>query len=115
MKKRRYTPRRLLTILIIFLVLMGIFYLAAPKYVSRALIYQKVNIDDYKIFHNREVKAESPAYWETSEVKKEIPSEYLEGMKEYEPVAFLVVKDKKIVSEHYWNGYDKDSRSNAFS
>lgn len=115
MKKRGYTPRRLLIVLIIFLVLMGIFYLAAPKYVSRALIYQKVNIDDYEIFHNRRVKAEAPVPWQASEGNKEIPQQHLESMQEYKPVAFLVVKDKKIVSEHYWEGYDKESHSNAFS
>ncbi|MFO8086749.1 MAG: serine hydrolase [Bacteroidales bacterium] len=113
--KRKFSLGRLVSVFIIFAVLLGLFYLIAPKYVSRALIYQKVNIDDYTIFDNRKVKAKEPQPWLVNENLKAIPQHHLEQMMPYEPVAFLIVQDDRIVAENYWEDYSLSSYSNAFS
>ncbi|MCF8330832.1 MAG: beta-lactamase family protein [Bacteroidales bacterium] len=115
MKKRVYTTGRLLSILIIFIILLGLFYLIAPKYVSRALIYQKANIDDHKIFDNRKVAAGKHKPWPLKKTKLEIPEHHLKKMKEYDPVAFLISRHDTLICENYWDGYSTSSYSNAFS
>lgn len=115
MSRKSVFFKRALRVLIIFIVLLGAFYLIAPTYVSRALIYQKVNIDDYRIFDNRVIKAQAPKPWRVSERKKDIPEAHLEKMMPYEPVAFLVCRDARIISETYWEDYGPQSHSNAFS
>jgi CubicO group peptidase (beta-lactamase class C family) len=47
--------------------------------------------------------------------KKKIPEVLLKALKEYESVAFLVIKDDSIRYERYWDNYGKQSFSNSFS
>ncbi|MBD78826.1 MAG: serine hydrolase [Crocinitomicaceae bacterium] len=72
-------------------------------------------IDEFQVFSNREVKANNHIAWpeklnefEFSEIESELH-------KELKTVAFVVVKDDTVRYEHYWDGYDKDSKSNSFS
>lgn len=94
-------------------------YLALPQnhYIVRALIYQQVNIDDYKIFHNRTVKAGTPQPWKLHPEYNtyQLNDEQLKYFNDFRTVAFLVVKDTALLFESYWDGYGKDSYSNSFS
>jgi len=94
-------------------------YLALPQnhYIVRALIYQQVNIDDYKIFHNRTVKAGTPQPWKLHPEYNtyQLNDEQLKYFNDFRTVAFLVVKDTALLFETYWDGYGKDSYSNSFS
>ncbi|MBC7125897.1 MAG: serine hydrolase, partial [Bacteroidales bacterium] len=94
-------------------------YLALPQnhYIVRALIYQQVNIDDYKIFHNRTVKAGAPQPWRLHEKYNsyQLTNDQLKYFNDFRTVAFLVVKDTALLFESYWDGYGKDSYSNSFS
>lgn len=94
-------------------------YLALPQnhYIVRALIYQQVNIDDYKIFHNRTVKAGTPQPWRLHEKYNsyQLTNDQLKYFNDFRTVAFLVVKDTALLFESYWDGYGKDSYSNSFS
>ena len=100
-----------LTFLVIFL------SLPQNRYIVKALIYQQVNIDDYKIFHNRTVRMGQPQPWEISPLYNiyKLSEEQLEYFERYKTVAFLVVKDTAILYESYWDGYGSDSYSNSFS
>lgn len=101
-----------------FVAILGII-LVLPQnhYIVRALIYQQVNIDDYKIFHNRTIKKGEGQAWKVSEKynKYEFSKEQLEYFEKFRTVAYLVVKDTTIVSETYWDGYGSESLSNSFS
>jgi len=94
-------------------------YLALPQnhYIVRALIYQQVNIDDYKIFHNRTVKAGTPQPWRLHAKYNtyQLSHDQLKYLNDFRTVAFLVVKDTALLFESYWDGYGKDSYSNSFS
>ncbi|GAB4298350.1 MAG: serine hydrolase [Marinilabiliales bacterium] len=84
---------------------------------TKTLYYNTVNIDDYKIFHNREVKTTDSYKWKLSDSynKYTIPNEKLSYFNEIGTVAYLVVKDGKIYHEEYWDNYNSDSYSNSFS
>ncbi len=112
MKKFRFT-----SILLIILVVLAAAWALCPQYLRKALIYQQVDIDDYKIFDNRIVTAGNPQPWEEMAGfdKREVPELYRQSFEEFKTVAFLVVKNEKIVFEKYWDGYSADSRSNSFS
>lgn len=94
-------------------------YLAIPQnqYIVKALIYQQVNIDDYKLFHNRTVKKGNPQPWRVSPEYNtyKLTGEQLAYFSTFKTVAYLVVKDTSLLFEAYWDGYGKESVSNSFS
>lgn len=75
------------------------------------------SIDEYKIFASRTIEAENPQPWPVSQNynKGEIPADILSGMKQYQPVSFLIIKNDSIRFEKYWENFDKSSLSNSFS
>ncbi|RLD58412.1 MAG: serine hydrolase [Bacteroidetes bacterium] len=93
------------------------FYFSLPKYIQRAIIYQKVGIEDYKIFENRTVKAGNYIPWELSKNynKIKLNDSTLKKIEKYKPIAFLVIQDKKIRYERYWDDFNQNSLSNSFS
>lgn len=101
----------------IILAILTIAYFSLPKYAQRALIYQKVGIEDYSLFHNREISTANAQEWETSPVASnlELDEESLKKLNELETIAYLIIKDGKIVFEQYWDGYGTESLTNSFS
>lgn len=105
-------------IIIIVLAALGVFLLLPQNhYIVKALIYQKVNIDDYKIFHNRTVRAGKPQPWTIDSAYNlyTLSEEQLDYFKRYGTVAFLVIRDTSLLFEFYADGYGPDSYSNSFS
>ncbi|MFB6318535.1 serine hydrolase domain-containing protein [Saccharicrinis sp. FJH54] len=100
---------------IILLIL--VVYAFLPRYAQRALIYLTVDIDDYKIFNNREVVAADPEPWEKApsygEVK--IPDNWVDSLAQYNTVAYAIIKDSMLFLDEYWMGYSDSSYSNSFS
>lgn len=96
---------------------LAIIMIVMPDYAIRALWYQMPGIDDYKIFHNRVVEAGKGQPWEIAHDynRAQLPDEIAKDIASYDPVAFLVIQDNKIVYEEYWDGYNAQSISNAFS
>ncbi len=87
------------------------------NYLRRAVWYQTPDIDDYRIFANRTVKAGNPQPWKISEQYNQgkITPEHAAYFEKYGTVAYLVVQDTAVVYEQYWAGYDESSLSNSFS
>ena len=113
MKKIKKSRRIILIVLIIF----TLFMMIMPKYALRALWHLEPNIDDYKIFSNNVIEAGEYQPWEIHNDynKAALSDEVLERIENYDPVAFLVVRDKKILHETYWDDYGENSISNSFS
>lgn len=42
----------------------AIIYLFLPQYAKKALVFINPGIEDYKIFQNREIKADNPKEWD---------------------------------------------------
>ncbi len=105
-------------LLAVLLILAGcLLYISYNPYIKRALWYKTPDIDDYRIFYNRPVKAGNPQPWRFAPDynQKAIPEARLPYFKELGTVAFLVVRDTAIVFEEYWEGYSENSHSNSFS
>ncbi len=92
-------------------------YFALPQYARRALVYQKAGIDDLTIFANREVNTATPQQWEISNNLQgyQLDDSTLKAFNELQTIAYLIIKDKKIIFEQYWDGYGPESRTNSFS
>jgi CubicO group peptidase (beta-lactamase class C family) len=74
-------------------------------------------IDEYHIFANRKINTGKPKPWPVSKNynKKNIPSQYLPDFKNYETVAYVIIKNDSLYFEQYWDGYGDTSHSNSFS
>ena len=92
-------------------------FLMMPGYAKKALIYQSAGIEDYPIFENRTVEAGVGQEWQFDTLFGKIQPdiETLEKIEAFEPVAFLILKDGRIIFEKYWENYGPESMSNSFS
>jgi CubicO group peptidase (beta-lactamase class C family) len=104
-------------ILLAIIALAVFIYLALPYYAKQALVHQMPGIEDYKIFNNRIVRTSDFQAWEIDEKynRAKIEDSTRDKMAFYEPVAFLIIRDQKIIYEEYWDGFNEDSPSNSFS
>jgi CubicO group peptidase (beta-lactamase class C family) len=107
-------------ILLIAGVIFGIIvivFLMLPNYTHRALIYQGAGIEDYRIFENRTVTAGVGQEWPVDPLANQLKldDETMAKIEAFEPVAFLVIKNGKIIYEKYWEDYGPESLSNSFS
>jgi len=112
MKKFRFTR-----ILLIVVAILAVAYAVCPQYLRKALVYQQAGIDDYRIFDNRVVAAGNYEPWSESPGynRKNVPESYQGQFEKYKTVAFLVIRDQRILFERFWDGYSSDSKSNSFS
>lgn len=108
----------------IFAVLIALLYLFKVDYLITAVrkIYFNGHVtaflDDYKEFENRTIpKSRTPQPWPlAADYNKVKPTETIEKWHmDLGTVAFLVIKNDSLWSESYYDGYDKDSKSNSFS
>ncbi len=106
-----------LRIVALVIVVLTVAYFSLPKYAQRALIYQKVGIDDYTLFENRTVATAQPQEWEidANAANIKLDDNTLQEFAELQTIAFLIIKDKKIIFEQYWDGYGTESLTNSFS
>lgn len=74
-------------------------------------------IDDGKYFSSNKISRGNPKPWptDTNYNKKKLSPELEKHLKETESVSFLVVQHGKLLQEHYWDGYKKNTASNSFS
>ena len=74
-------------------------------------------IDDYTKFENRTVKAGNYHPWKLHQDynKKQLSEPLLQKLKQYQPAAFLVIKNNQILFEKYWENYSDSSYTNSFS
>lgn len=74
-------------------------------------------IDDDRFFDTRKVNATNPEPWPIDERYNSmtLSPELNSTLEETESVAFVVVKNDKLLYEQYWDGYSDTSHSNSFS
>lgn len=106
--------RLMIIIIMFFVVLHIVFVVTGTTYIYKALIYNYVNIDDYKIFENRIIAAKEPKPL-PAQKNKTISAELKKLHDSLKTVAFLVVKNDTIVYEQYQPPYNEHSYSNSFS
>jgi CubicO group peptidase (beta-lactamase class C family) len=109
--------KRFLKVSVIIAISIAVIYLLLPGYVIKAIWHMGPSIDDYKIFHNRVIKAGEHNLWDfhdnyVNSMESDSISSIIES---YNPIAVLVIQNNKILYEEYWEGYDENSISNSFS
>lgn len=114
MQKNKKPFRRLLLLTVIILLLLP--FVTGYRYLYKAVFYNFAGIDDYEIFDNNTVSTGTPIPWQLSDAyTNTIPdtlNAYLERLK---TVGLVVIKDRKILAEKYWEGYSDSSHSGSFS
>ncbi len=103
---------------VLLLVIISLLLFSSCGYFWRALRYQKVDIDDYKIFENRVVEApKNHDPWEKSPGYNNytLSDTTFERFMDLKSVAYLVIQNEKIIYENYWDNYTDSSLSNSFS
>lgn len=72
-------------------------------------------ITDYSKFINDTVIALPKNQWSISRQQVGLDTEMEEKISNWETTGLLIIKNKKIVLERYWDGFDENSFSNSFS
>lgn len=104
-------------IIVVIGCLVAFISLPSNYYLRRALVHLTPKIDQYTIFENRIVKANNPSPWELSPQYNQIaiPEQLQSEFEKYGTVAFVVIKDNRLLFESYWDNYSSSSLSNSFS
>jgi CubicO group peptidase (beta-lactamase class C family) len=109
--------KRPLHILLSITVLLLVIIVLAPSHFRRAIIHGHANIDDYKIFENRTVPNAQAIPWQHDSMYnvQTINHARLSVFDTFGTTAFVVIRNKKIIHEEYWDGGSDTTRSNSFS
>ena len=110
-------------VLLILASLILLIYITGYNYLFKGvrLTYLKgessSTIDDGKYFPSNKISRGNPKPWPTdiNYNKKKLSPELEQHLKETESVSFLVIQHGKLLQEHYWDGYKKNTASNSFS
>jgi CubicO group peptidase (beta-lactamase class C family) len=109
--------------LLIFTVVLAALYITDTDYLITAVrtIYLKGHVtaylEDYEEFDNRTVEAGTPQPWPIHKdfnTVSETPG-LNEINTELGTIAILIIKNDSIWFENYYDGFDKDSKTNSFS
>ena len=104
-------------IIVAVLVILVLPVLIGKTYLYKAIVYNFAGIDDYSIFDNRSVLAVQPVPWRFSADygKVNIPDTLEQYLTKLQSVGLVLVQNREIIVEKYWNGYNDSSLSNSFS
>ena len=114
----------LLWFAMVLIVLVGGLYITGYGYIVKAVGktyfrgHTTAYLNDYTEFENRTIpKSHTPQPWPISKNYNTVkPTAELEKWhQKLGTVAFLIIKNDSIFSESYYDGYDKNSKSNSFS
>lgn len=73
------------------------------------------SILDYSKFTNDNVKAGKHRAWDKKEEQLNLNQSDLDDILAWETTALLILKDKEVIFEQYWDGFNSNSYSNSFS
>jgi CubicO group peptidase (beta-lactamase class C family) len=88
-----------------------------PDYIGKAIMNGHARINNYRIFENRLVQNAAPIPWQHDSLYniQKLDKVYQSIFDTYGTTAFVVIRNKKIVHEEYWDGASDTTRSNSFS
>ncbi|WP_010663122.1 serine hydrolase domain-containing protein [Marinilabilia salmonicolor] len=93
-------------------------YTLLPDYLQKGMIYLTPDIDDYKIFDNREVETGTPRSWPLTFDYNQYtitPESVRDSMKTLQTTGFLIIKNDSLLFEQYSEGHNSTTISNSFS
>ncbi|MBI1183650.1 serine hydrolase [bacterium] len=86
-------------------------------YIWKAIVYNYVDYDDYKIFDNRSIVAGQAQPWPDAKAKGSIslPEDLENYHREMGTIGFIAIKNDSIIFEKYWEDFDENTIANSFS
>lgn len=108
----------LLLLMVVSLYALNYDYLLTAINVTYLRGHKTAYLDDYKHFDNRRIEAPTtPDTWPVhAEYNQTEAGDVLKSYHEqYGTVAFLIIKNDSLWHESYYDGYDRESKSNSFS
>lgn len=112
----KFNPRQVKIGLYSFGAVFGISLFTLKPFLASAIYHNFADIDDYRIFANREVKTSNPEPWETSASQKAGPKAETQALlDELKTTALLMVENGKITYEKYSLTGGMDEISGSFS
>jgi len=106
--------KHILLYLAVFLLLVII---SIPGHYKQAIVHGHANIDDFEIFENRIVSNAQTIPWQHDSLYNVqiIEPAQLLVFDTFGTTAFVVIRNKKLIHEEYWDGASDTTRSNSFS
>lgn len=107
----------ILAITIVFMYIFDVDYLLRAVRTIYFRGHTTAFLDDYTHFPNREIKKGTAQPWAIAKDYNSVPAtDVLEKThKELQTIAYVIIKNDSIWHEAYFDGYNKDSKSNSFS
>ncbi|MBQ0788521.1 MAG: serine hydrolase [Oceanihabitans sp.] len=101
----------------------AVLYITDTDYLIKAVrtIYMRgyttAFLDDYKRFDNQVIENDIPQPWPNHKNYNTVTeTESLQkANKDWGTIAYVIIKNDSVWFENYYDGYDKDSKSNSFS
>ena len=117
------TKKLLKIIAILFGLVITTLYLTDTDYLIKAVrtIYLRGHttafLDDYKKFDNRVIENGTPQPWPNHSNYNSVKETdaLVKANRDWETVAYVIIKNDSIWFENYYDGYDANSKSNSFS
>jgi len=119
----KFLKKLLKVLVVLFGLLIATLYITDTDYLIKAVrtIYMRgyttAFLDDYKKFDNQVVKNGTPQPWPNHKDYNSVKetSTLDKANKDWGTIAYVIIKNDSIWFENYYDGYNKDSKSNSFS
>lgn len=119
----KFIKKLLKVLVVLFGLLIATLYITDTDYLIKAVrtIYMRgyttAFLDDYKKFDNQVVKNGTPQPWPNHKDYNSVKetSTLDKANKDWGTIAYVIIKNDSIWFENYYDGYNKDSKSNSFS
>lgn len=114
---KKFFKRLFLFFAILILAFSGYALVTGKTFLFKAVYYNFAGIEDYKIFTNDTVFSAQPQPWPIAGNFNKInsPDTLNSLLEKLQTVAVVVIKDRSLLYEKYWEGYSDSSLSNSFS
>lgn len=114
MKKNKKAYGKWVLLVVVLLLILP--FITGNRYLYKAVVYNFAGIDDYEIFDNNTVAIASPVPWQLSEhYTNTLPDTLDNYLAKLKTIGLLVIQNRKIIVEKYWEGYSDSSFSGSFS
>ncbi len=113
--------KRLIRVVFFFLLIVLFHFVIGYGYIFKAVSFAYLRgqkgpgIDEHHLFENIELKALSPVKWGNDYPNISLSEKDAIFLDSIETAGFLVVQNKEIIHESYYNGFDATIPTNSFS
>lgn len=119
----KFLKKLLKVLVVLFALLIATLYITDTDYLIKAVrtIYMRGHttafLDDYQKFDNQVIENGTPQPWPNHKDYNSVKetSTLDKANKDWGTIAYVIIKNDSIWFENYYDGYNKDSKTNSFS